>query len=260
MHEKRLLTILLTVILFVSCAVLGLANVYRITAVSIELTFVSEEAQAEAETLEKEIENRYSGKNIFFVDDTNAVLEFEEYPHFLIQTFEKSYPNRIVIKAEELPEVYAVEKSDRTGYYVLSSDGTLLREKPTSENRSDGKENVLISVSDITIEVENGQKPVGDEMTTVLSMCLKLDEKFDGIRTNVLSVSANKKEDSFLSGQAVICFREGVQAVVYGLYNLATLDQKTEWLYEKYVSLSVEERFSGTIYVNDYEAYYEADE
>ena len=81
MRKKTLVTVLLTVILFISACVLTVATVYRVSAVTLEISVVSEEAKGEAEELEKAIAAKYKKESIFSVTKRAAKKEFERYPH-----------------------------------------------------------------------------------------------------------------------------------------------------------------------------------
>ena len=71
MRKKTFLTVLLTALIFISATVLALTTVYRVSAVTLEISAISEEAKTEAATLEKEIASKYKGKNIFSVSSFN---------------------------------------------------------------------------------------------------------------------------------------------------------------------------------------------
>ena len=55
MQKKKVITIILTVLVFLSAALIGVANVFRVDDVVLETNVVSTEATAEAEQLRKDL-------------------------------------------------------------------------------------------------------------------------------------------------------------------------------------------------------------
>lgn len=245
MRKKTLVTVLLTVILFISACVLTVATVYRVSAVTLEISVVSEEAKGEAEELEKAIAAKYKKESIFSVTKRAAKKEFERYPHLRMTGFENSYPNRLIVKGIEDPEVYAVEKEN--GYYILGGDGAVLCERETPLNRSDGKNNVVLK--GVTVSCGKGEIPTDSDFTTAFALCKALDERLDGIRANILTATlekpTSKPEDAILR----LFSKEGVEMVVYHPLQNATL--KADALAEYYKNMNTVDRLSGTVFVSD---------
>ena len=127
MKHKSILVIILTVLVFLSAPVLGVSSVYQVEEVTVRTSLVSEAAQAEAEALQKRLLEVYERKSTLFLEQTEAVDVMEEFPYFRMLSFEKSYPNRIIISVSEDAEVYAVPTlSVENEYYILGEDGTVL--------------------------------------------------------------------------------------------------------------------------------------
>ena len=124
MRGKKILIILLTVLVFLSAATLGISTVFRVDEVTVIAPVVSEEAKAEASDLQNRLQKAYEKKNTIFLDSELADKIIEDFPYFRITTFEKDYPNRIVVTVSEDEEVYAVQKGEE--YYILNSSGVLL--------------------------------------------------------------------------------------------------------------------------------------
>ena len=245
MRKKTFLTVLLTALIFISATVLALTTVYRVSAVTLEISAISEEAKTEAATLEKEIASKYKGKNIFSVNDRVAKTVFEEYPHFRITAFKKSYPNRLVIQASEDAEVYAVKT--QTGYRILGADGVILCDRENATNRSDGHDNVILS--GVEAIGEKGNIPKDEYFRLTMAFCMAFDQKSDGIRNNVLSVTLEKPTSNDEYAYIRLTFREGAEAVVYA--PLTNTEEKAENMYAYYVGLPTENKMSGTVYVSD---------
>ena len=74
MQKKKFVTILLSVVLFIAIAVLGVANVYRVDSVSLVASTISAEAKEEAKELQKRLNEIYMGGNTLFVDEKAAEI------------------------------------------------------------------------------------------------------------------------------------------------------------------------------------------
>lgn len=245
MRKKTVLTVLLTAVLLIAVAVLTVAAVYRVGAVTLEISTVSEAAKTEAEELQKKLSAQYEKENIFSVDEKRAQSEFEQYPHLRMTSFQKSYPNRLIITAVEDPEVYALVSPD--GYYILGGDGTLLSTRDAPKNRSDGKDNVLLVGFDLTCE--RGQIPQDADFTFALAFCKVLDERFGGIRSNILSVTLEKPTSDLADAILNVQTKEGVRIAVYNPSNLSK--EKAESVVSFYLSMPTVDRLEGKINVAD---------
>lgn len=248
MRIKTFITILLTAMILIAAATLGVTTVYRVSAVTLEVSVVSEEAKSEAESLEARLSARYKKQNIFTVKNGEAKEEFADYPYFRLTGLKKSYPNRLIVTATEDAEVYAAEKSDLSGYYILGADGTLLCERKTPENRTDKKNNVILK--GVSVFGDLGNVPEGEDFGTALAFCRSLDEPFGGIRSNVVSVSLRAPVSSSEYSVLQIEMREGVKVNVYNPSGDAK--KKAEAFCSFYSGLSAAERLSGRIDVTDY--------
>lgn len=245
MRKKTILTVMLTAVLLIAVTVLTVAAVYRVGAVTLEISTVSEAAKTEAEELNKKLSAQYEKENIFSVDEKQAQKEFENYPHLRMTGFQKSYPNRLIITAVEDPEVYAA--ASPSGYYILGGDGTLLSTRDTPKNRSDGKDNVLLFGFDFTCE--RGQIPQDGDFSFTLAFCRVLDERFGGIRSNVLSVTLEKPTSDIADAILNVQTKEGVRFVVYNPSVLTVEKAKSAVAF--YLSMPTVDRLEGKINVAD---------
>ena len=155
MRGKKILIILLTVLVFLSAATLGISTVFRVDEVTVIAPVVSEEAKAEASDLQNRLQKAYEKKNTIFLDSELADKIIEEFPYFRITTFEKDYPNRIVVTVSEDEEVYAVQKGEE--YYILNSSGVLLGIRKDYVKRSDENNNLLITGNNLRLAVKKGR-------------------------------------------------------------------------------------------------------
>ncbi len=265
MRKKNIIVIILTVLIFLSAAVLGFSAVYRVDEVLVVAPVVSQEAKSEAEILRGKLLSVYEKQSIFSADDTQAKSIVAQFPYFHMTSFEKDYPNRIVVTVEEDDEIYAVENKTAGSYYILGADGTVLGIRADATNRADGAANVLITGTPaLTLTGEKGQVLQGDEaLGCLFAFCLEIDARLNGIRTNVSEIEVLRPASDEAETIFRLHMREGV--TVYVRNPSAQSSEKAKTAMDKYLSLSDAERLVGAIYVFGDENgigcnYYERDE
>ena len=118
MRIRNVVAVILTAIVFLSAAALGVSNVYRVDAVTLDVSVISDAAREEADALQKNLLGRYEKDSIFFASEREAEEEFAAFPYFRMVSFRKEYPNRLVISASEDAEVFAAAREDGS-YYIL---------------------------------------------------------------------------------------------------------------------------------------------
>ena len=218
MHKRSIITILLTILVFSAAVVLGVSSVYRVNAVTLEVSVISEVAEEEADSLQEKLLSRYQSESIFFVDERAAEEEFAAFPYFRMVSFRKQYPNRLVISASEDAEVFAAAREDGS-YYILGGDGTILGIREDSSNRSDGGANVV--VTGLSASGEKGEVLGGDGcIPALLSFCRAADSLLNGLRSNVVSVEVVRPTSSSEDMYFCLSMREGVKIYVHNPENL----------------------------------------
>lgn len=243
--QKKLWVILLTALIFLSVSVLGISAACRVEQVTLNASLVTKEAKPQADELQNRLNEAYDKDSVFFADDAKAREILKEFPYFHITVFEKSYPNRLIIKVVEDAEVYAVEKTAGEEYYILGADGTVLDIRSTPVNPLNGEENVILKGLNVT--AENGQQPAGDEyFLSVLNLCEEISSVLGGIRRNAVTVEvfARGPEPIF-----AITMREGVKLYI-GTPDVAT-KEKVEKALGAYMGLTNEQKTSGRIAVSN---------
>lgn len=247
MHKRSIITILLTILVFSAAVVLGVSSVYRVNAVTLEVSVISEVAEEEADSLQKKLLSRYQSESIFFVDERAAEEEFAAFPYFRMVSFRKQYPNRLVIEATEDAEMFAVEKGDGN-YYILGPDGTILGVRGDTANRSDGAENIL--VTGLSATGNRGEILTGDEcIRPLIDFCAEADSRLNGLRSNLVSVEVMKPTSSSADISFCLVLREGVKAYVRNPLNLT--QEKAKDFADFYLSLDTDKRLGGRIEVTD---------
>lgn len=249
MKGKKLLVIFLSVIIFAASVALGVASVYRISAVQINPVTYSKAAEEEVEQLQQRMLQVYEKQSFFSVDSKPAEEIMAEFPYFRMTSFEKSAPNRIIVKVVEDEEAYAIPTDETsTSYYVLGLEGVVLGVRETYVNRLDGADNLLIK--GIHAQGEKGQIITGDEMIAPLfAFCEKVSECLGGIRRNVMLVEVLRLTSSEKETIVCLTMAEGVKIYVG---NIAVMTQdKAEQAIQMYLSLDDQERMTGRIAVSD---------
>ena len=246
MHKRNIIAIILTVIIFIAAAMLGISSVYRVSAVTLDVSVISEAAKDEAEELQQKLLERYKDESIFFVEKQEAEEEFAAFPYFRMVSFQKTYPNRLVIQASEDAELFAVDRGN--GYYILGSDGTVLGIREDSANRSDGADNIV--VTGLSAFGEKGELLGGDEnIPYLLTFCSRASLLLDGLRSNVASIEVMKPTSDAKDVRFCLSMREGVKVYVSTPRNLT--EKKASAFVSLYLSLKSEERLGGRIEVTD---------
>lgn len=247
MRKKNVLVIVLTVLIFLSVAVLGVTTVYRVNTVSVRAPVVSEAAKAEAEELQKKLTAAYEKQSIFSANDELAKEIVLQFPYFNVTGFEKKYPNRLVVEVTEDAEVYALE-AENGQYYILSIDGTVLGIRENYKNRSDHADNLLIS--GLTATGGKGEALSGDScIQTLFPFLEKVSNLLGGIRRNILSVQVLRPASAEEETVFKLTTREGVNVYVRNPASLSA--QKAEMLIEQYTALSAEQKLKGMLIVSD---------
>jgi hypothetical protein len=241
--RRKILVICLTVLLFLSAAVLGVSAVFRVKSVVIEKSTVSEAASKEAAAFQQRLEDAYLKDSMLFVDDSEAKEIIKEFPYFRLTGFRKEQPNKIVVSISEDAEVYSVAKADGTGYYQLGADGSVLGVSETPKNRLDGKDNVLLKGFNVLVD---GAQLVGDTCyLPIMEFCQELDVLFGGIRRNVKEVSVYNRTPS-----QVFVFEMFESVKMYVVDPSMLTKEKAAMAVDKYLSLSDEQKLKGCIVVS----------
>ncbi len=238
--KKKLLTIILTALLLLSTAALGVSTVFRVEQVTL-IARLTPQAEVTAEGLQAELEKAYAKDSIFSVKDNEAEKVVSKYSYLRIIEFKKSYPNAITVTVVEDTETYAVESEG--GYFVLNGEGIVVAHRAEVNNREDGAPNLL--VKGLTVTGKVGGTLSGDSAWgSMLALCQGVDDALNGIRRNVTLAEVYRRTPQ--------CFYRLTMAEGVKIYieepDLLT-DEKADVAIEKYLSLSGEERLTGRIAV-----------
>lgn len=244
---KKIITIVLTAILFLSAVVLGVNSVYRVSEVALEINYVSEEAKEEAELLEERLYTVYEKRSIFEATSEDSESVFAEFPYFRLTDFKKEYPNKIIVEATEDAEVFAVASAEADEYYILGLDGTILSIRENALNRSDNAPNVLIE--GVNISGRKGEICTSEEIVKLLPFLKEFSARMDGLRANITKIEykiygGNVEQYNF-------SMREGVTLMLQKADEMP--QEKANKVAEKYASLEEKELLSGYLYATNNE-------
>lgn len=246
---KKITVILLTIVLFLSAATLGVATVFRVSTVTVEASMVSSVAQTEAKEIRARLEKAYEKESTLFLDDLAAKEIVKDFPYFRITSFEKAFPNRIVVKISEDAEVYAVPYSsgveEKDGYYLLNAQGEILGWREDYANRFDKEKNLLIKGFEVT--PLEGKTLGGDDCYfSALALLQKADGLLDGIRRNITEAELMQRTPQTILRLQT---REGVELCIVNPQTQT--EEKAERVVNAYLSLSDEKRLTGSLVVLD---------
>ena len=239
---KKLAVIVLTALMVLSAAFIGVANVYRIDDVVLDANMFSAAAKEEAAEIQLALQDAYVGESILFADERSAEELVKGYPYFRITKFEKRTPNVIYVEMTEDMETFAVEAGNE--YWILSQNGTILTKREDFSNRVDGEANIVIEGASPIGTV--GQTVGGAGFAELLEICLVLSERLNGLRGNLARIEFDRVEDG---GRIFLCMREGVKICLVHAKILTT--EKAERLAQAYLEMRPEERLTGFLHVTE---------
>ena len=249
MKAKKIITIILTALVFLSAAILGVSTVYRVDNVRVDITALSTEGDAESDALQKRLQQAYYKQGIFFAEQTEAEAALEDFPYLRLVSFKKEYPNLLVITVAEDAEVYATPKdSSNSAYYILNADGVILGERATYVNRVDAHlpaYNILLTAQ------RSGASLTGEECIELFfPFCQKLSALLgDKIRANVKSIESVSPTTQGAQSFYRITMVEGVK--IYLFNPTENIEMKAAKAVEKYFALTDAQKMTGRIAVTE---------
>ncbi len=247
MAKKNVIIIILTVLVFLSATMLGIASTFRVDDVCVKPHTVSAMAKEEAQALQTELKTAYHQESTFFAGEDKAKEILKNYPYFRLLRFDRQFPNLLSIEVIEDIETFAVAtNSTQSSYYILNADGVVLGERTDYYNRADAElkaKNILISAS------VQGTTLTGAEcIQKAFPFCSVLADVFEGeIRLNVLSITLVQPTSLEGEGYFVLTMKEGVKIYVFD--PTSHLQEKTVAAVSKYNGLSDLQKMMGRVAV-----------
>ena len=242
MRKKSIWVIVLTAVVFVAIVVLGVFTVGRVERVEVQAKLISKEAETETDALRNRLIEAYKNEHAFSVESDKAKEIMADFPYFRMTSFRVVFPDKIAVKIEEDDEVFAV-KTEGGSYTLLGLDGTVLGERETIKNRSDGGDNILLS--GVTVTESRGEKAQGEGFAELLAFCNRVSVAVGGIRSNVSEVSVVTMAAGEIT--MTLTMKEGVKVLVNNPDKQT--DEKALKAMECYLALSDGARLTGEIWV-----------
>ena len=247
--NKKIWVYILTAVFFLSATLLGVTAVYRVDTVTVKASVVSDIAKAEADELQQRLYEEYNKDSIFFADAKEAKKILSQFPNFRLVSFKKSFPNRLIVSVKEATEVFAVPVvGDANRYYILGPEGKVLAVRDSYANSLDGESNILISGL-LNVSEKNGRLEGDEYISSLMTFCQTATDMLGELRRNVASIEVLRMTSTMDETVFRINTREGVK--IYVGYPRKLTEKKAMEAFEKYLSLSAEQRMKGRIAVSD---------
>lgn len=209
MRSKKIV-IVYAIILFAIIFVIAFNSICAITQMDVRFNVSSDYAKQKTIKIQNDM-NEYLKKNyLFFKTDTvEKYFENEENVHFKLLSVAKKFPNKIIIEVEEMFEYFAFYNQSENNYYVSDKFCEVITIKDSVKNNLSGN-NIEIKGFNLNLVEVNEKIGVIQEQIQyfngVMSALNYFDTAFDGVRTNIVSVSFDETTYS-----VVFQTQEGVQ-------------------------------------------------
>ena len=230
--------------IFLASLIIGMGVIFSVKNVNVTLNSYSysewgemteeEESKvlAEIESVKNAVFEKYGGKLMPYVNEAELAAIFDD-TFYIFESCEKVYPCTINLTVKERREVFVISNTNGT-YSTYDSSGTLMRRDIGSNealNNIDKAPNVFI----------NGTT-TDEQIKSVASVASIFAEKFSSLRSTVEKIDLQSKQ-----GNMIFTLRCGISVYIAD-YEIRTED-KIEAVYNKFLSLTGEEKLSGSIYV-----------
>lgn len=242
-YIRKIVWLVIAVIFFAS-VVIGIGVIFSVKNVNVTLEGYSystwdemteeeeRKAVAEIEGIKNAVLKTYGGKLLPYVKQ-DQLAEIFDGTFYLFESCQKVYPCTLNITVKERREVFAVAASGGK-YSTYDSTGMLMRSGVSADaavNNIDKAPNVLIN--GITDD---------EQIATVANVASLFVTKFSALRSIVEKIDLQTKQ-----GNIIFSLRCGISIYIAD-YAVRT-EEKIGAAYNKYVSLTGEEKLSGMIYV-----------
>lgn len=244
MKYLRKIVWLIIAVVFFAAVIIGMGVIFSVKNVNVTLNSysysawenMSEEeeikAVAEIDVIKNTVLKSYGGKLMFYVKQ-EELSEIFDGTFYVFESCEKVYPCTLNITVKERREVFAISDTNGT-YSTYDSLGILMRSGLSLDeaaNNIDRAPNVLL----------NGIS-TDEQIKSVANVASIFTQKFSALRSIVEKIDLQPRQ-----GNLVFTLRCGISVYVAD-YAVRT-EEKIGAAYDKFLSLSGEEKLSGIIYV-----------
>lgn len=242
-YLRKIIWLVIAIVFFAS-VIIGMGVIFSVKNVNVTLKSYSyaawdemteedeSEALAEIESIKNAVLTKYGGSLMPYVNQEELVKIFDD-TFYILEDFEKVYPCTLNLTIKERREVFVVSNTNGT-HSTYDSSGTLMREGVGAEealNNIDKAPNVFI----------NGTT-TDEQIKDVASIASIFAERFTSLRSIVEKIDLQAKQ-----GNMLFTLRCGISVYVAD-YAVRT-EAKIEAAYNKFSSLTGEEKLVGTIFV-----------
>lgn len=229
---------LVIAVVFIASVIIGIGVIFAVKNVNVSLDSYSfgnweemtDEERGRAENVingfESEVLKKFRGKLMGAVS-AEALSECFAGSDYVLESFEKDYPCTLNVTLKERRETFAFQTPE--GYKVYDEDGGFFRIKDSLKNNIDGAPNVLVSANS------------EDKIKDVAEVSKYFAKSFSALRVMVDKITV----DSTLNDNMQFYLKCGISVRIVDYSNRA--EEKIKVAYAKFVSLSGEEKTSGTI-------------
>lgn len=243
-HLRKIIWLVIAVA-FIASIIIGTGVIFSVKNVNVTLKSysysewdgMSEEEESKAlkdiNFIKETVLNKYGGKLISYVDYNELAASFGDTV-YILESCEKVYPCTLNVTVKERREVFVISNANGT-YSTYDSTGVLMRSglsASEASNNIDKAPNVFVYGTTSS-----------EQIKSVAEIASIFTEKFSSLRSIVERIDLQAKAGNML-------FRLRCGIVVH-VTDFATLPElKIQTVYNKFMSLTGEEKLSGTIVVN----------
>lgn len=245
MKYLRKIIWLVIAVTLLAAVIIGVGVIFSVKNVNVTLKSYSysawdemteereSEARAEIDAIKNIVIKKYGGKLISYVDNDELAASLSD-TLYILESCEKVYPCTLNITVKERREVFYISDGTET-FSTYDSLGVLMRSGLKEEdavNNIDKAPNIFITgvTSDAQIK-------------SIANIASVFAEKFSSLRSIVKRIELQARQ-----GNMIFRLRCGI--VVHVTDYVVVTEAKIHAVYNKFMSLSGEEKLSGTIVVN----------
>lgn len=244
--KKALIMTSVAFVLLLAVVAAGLNVIFTVTYIDASFSTFSEQGEAEAEKLKKELDG-FVGGSTTFLNLSDVQETVEKYPCFRVESVKKKFPKTLEVVVKERTELFAYRTADGK-FAVIGSDGNCLRTSDENVSRTGG-ENILLE--NFELETSVGKRVEGKYFDALLDAFGGFGKILNDAKANVREVSLRigGNPNNPLTSLFEIEMQEGV--VIEMSNPLSRAEEKAVKAMEVYSSLGDVAKMYGCITVTE---------
>lgn len=244
-YLRKIIWLVISVV-FIASVIIGIGVIFSVKNVNVtirsytygaELTDEEENrVNAEIKTLKDKLLDECGGKLMSYVREKDIVDCFKD-SDYVLASCEKIYPCTLNITVTERMETFFIADNDGT-FSTYDSLGTRMRSGVSADkavNKTDNAPNIKVTGA-----------TAAEHIKEVAKISSVFAEKFSALRSIVESIYLNTEQENI-----TFSMRCGVDIWIFD-YPIFT-ESKIQAAYNEFISLTGEEKLSGSITVNWYD-------